>query len=57
MEAAAQPQSSPPGKEWGTQTHAFDVFRGRLLVTTWELGTVEQLTADDRWETLGRLGD
>ena len=51
------PSPAPPGKEWGTQTHAFDVFRGRLLVTTWELGTVEQLTADDRWETLGRLGD
>ena len=52
----ALPNPSPPPPD-GTQTHAFDVFRGRLHVTTWPLGTVERLTDQDQWETLGRLGD
>ena len=52
--ALPNPSPTPPD---GTQTHAFDVYRGRLHVTTWPLGTVERLTDQDTWETLGRLGD
>lgn len=40
-----------------TQTYSFTVYQGDLHIGTWASGRVYRLTADDKWEDRGRLGE